>query len=90
MFEKSYFSDQQIEHVAESGPDRIAEWTSRVAHDRGVRVRVRPNEGFVKAVSRLSDGVVELDPIEELLVALVRARVISAFQSGLLQIRYLR
>jgi hypothetical protein len=49
-----------------------------------------PNDKFVKAVSRLSDGVVELDPVEELLVALGRAGVITSFQRGLLQIHYLR
>jgi hypothetical protein len=45
---------------------------------------------FAKAVSRLSDGVVELDPVEETLVALSRAGVISGYQRGLLHVRYLR
>jgi hypothetical protein len=50
----------------------------------------QPNEQFIKAVSRLSDGIVDLDPAEELLVALGRAGVISALQRGLLQVHYLR
>jgi hypothetical protein len=53
-------------------------------------VRRLPNDKFVKAVSRLSDGIVELDPVEQLLVALGRASVITSFQRGLLQIHYLR
>jgi hypothetical protein len=53
-------------------------------------VRRRPKDEFVKAVSRLSDGVVDLDPVEELLVALGIAGVISSFQRGLLQVHYLR
>ena len=49
-----------------------------------------PNHQFVKAVSRLSDGVVELDPVEELLVALGRAGILTSYQRGLLQVHYLR
>jgi hypothetical protein len=44
----------------------------------------------VKAVSRLSDGVVDLDHVEELLVELGRAGVFSSYQRGLLQVHYLR
>ena len=33
----------------------------------------RTKSSFVQAVSRLSDGAVDLDPVEELLVALGRA-----------------
>jgi hypothetical protein len=49
-----------------------------------------PNDKFVRGVSRLSDGVVDLDPVEELLVALGRAGVITSFQRGLFQVQYLR
>lgn len=84
------FSDQQIRQVANKDAAAIAQWAFMVAKERGIRVRPRPNEQFIKAVSRLSDGVVDLDPVEELLVALGRARVISAFQRGLLQVHYLR
>jgi hypothetical protein len=41
-------------------------------------------------VSRLSDGVVDLDPVEESLVELDRAGVINGYQRGLLQVQYLR
>jgi hypothetical protein len=84
------FSDQHIRQVANNDAASIAQWTFTIAQERGIRVRPRPNEQFFKAVSRLSDGVVDLDPVEELLVALGRAGVISAFQRGLLQIHYLR
>lgn len=84
------FSDQQIRQVANSNSRAIACWARQVARERGVQFRPGPNHGFVKAVSRLSDGVVDLDPVEELLVALGRAGVISSYQRGLLQLHYLR
>jgi hypothetical protein len=84
------FSDQQIRQVAEGDSRMIARWARHAARDRGIRLRPRPNDKFVKAVSLLSDGVVDLDPVEELLVALGRAGVISSYQRGLLQVQYLR
>ena len=89
-FKTPVFSDHEIRQVADSDAASIAQWTFTLAKERGIRFRPRPNEQFIKAVSRLSDGVVDLDPIEELLVALGRAGVITAFQSGLLQVNYLR
>ncbi len=84
------FSDQQIRQVASHDSRTIASWARQVAQQRGIRLRARPNDRFIKAVSRLSDGVVDLDPVEELLVALGRAGVISSYQRGLLQVHYLR
>jgi hypothetical protein len=84
------FSDQEIRQIAERDSASIARWTYRIAKQRGIRVRPRPNDRFVKAVSRLSDGVVDLDRVEELLVELGRAGVISSYQRGLLQVHYLR
>jgi hypothetical protein len=84
------FSDQQIREVASRSSGDIANWVQTAARERGVSVRRLPNQRFVKAVSRLSDGVVDLDPVEELLVALARAGVISSFQRGFLQVHYLR
>jgi len=78
----SLFSDQQIR--------QIAEWAQSTARQWGISVRPMPNDKFVKAVSRLSDGVVDLDSVEELLVALGRAGIITSFQRGLLQVHYLR
>jgi hypothetical protein len=84
------FSDQEIRQVVDRDSASIARWTHTVAKERGIRVRLRPNDRFVKAVSRLSDGVVDLDHVEELLVELGRAGVISSYQRGLLQVHYLR
>jgi hypothetical protein len=84
------FSDQQIRQVANGSSQAIARWAESIAKQRGISVRRMPNDKFVKAVSRLSDGVVDLDPVEELLVALGRAGVITSFQRGLLQVHYLR
>ena len=84
------FSDDQIRRLANLDSGNIASWAHQVAQERGIRLRPRPNDNFVKAVSRLSDGVVDLDPVEELLVALGRAGVISSYQRGLLQVQYLR
>jgi hypothetical protein len=84
------FSDQQIRELAEGRPHDIAAWVEATARERGVAVRPTPYDAFAKAVSRLSDGVVDLDPVEELLVALGRAGVITSFQRGLLQVHYLR
>lgn len=89
-FKAPLFSDQQIREVANNDAASIAQWTFTLAKERGISFRPRPNEQFIKAVSRLSDGVVDLDPVEELLVALGRAGVITAFQRGLLQVQYLR
>jgi len=87
---RTRFSDAQILSVTEGGKDAIADWVSWEASQQGIALRKRPMDVFAKAVSRLSDGVVELDPVEETLVALSRAGVISAYQRGLLQVRYLR
>jgi hypothetical protein len=84
------FSDMEIRQIAKSNAKGIARWAESTAKKRGISVRRLPNEKFVKAVPRLSDGVVDLDPTEELLVALGRAGVISSFQRGLLQVHYLR
>lgn len=84
------FSDQQIRLVASRSSTDIARWVETTAQQRGISVRRLPNRKFVKAVSRLSDGVVDLDTVEELLVALGRAGVITSLQRGLLQVQYLR
>ncbi len=87
---RSRFSDEQIVQIAQSGKGVIAEWVSSAAQEQGVIVRRRPTDTFARAVSRLSDGVVDLDPVEESLVELDRAGVISGYQRGLLQVQYLR
>jgi hypothetical protein len=87
---KPEFSDQEIREIANRSCDGIADWAKSIAHQRGISVRRLRNDSFVKSVSRLSDGVVDLDPVEELLVALGRAGVITSSQRGILQIHYLR
>ena len=57
------YSNQEIQDIASRDAASIAQWTHTVAKERGIRVRPRPNDRFVKAVSRLSDGVVDLDPV---------------------------
>jgi hypothetical protein len=84
------FSNEQIEQIAKGNSGSIAKWVHSTARQQGVAVRLRPSDRFARTVSRLSDGIVDLDHIEELLVALRRAGVITPFQRGLLQLRYLR
>lgn len=84
------FSDDQIQQVTHRDRNGIATWIRSTAEQRGVSVRRLPNDKFVRAVSRLSDGVDNLDQVEKLLVALGRAGVISSYQRGLLQVHYLR
>jgi hypothetical protein len=84
------FSDQQIEQIAKGASVGIANWVRRMAEERGISPRRRPSDQFARAASRLSNAVTDLDPIEELLVALRRAQVITPFQRGLLQVHYLR
>jgi hypothetical protein len=87
---QSRFSDAQILSVTEGGKDAIVDWISIEAAQQGIELYKRPVDTFARAVSRLSDGVVELDPVEETLIAMSQAGVINAYQRGLLQVRYLR
>jgi hypothetical protein len=85
------FSDQEIEKVAKGTSVAIAKWVRSVAGERNISARSRRPAGtFARAVSRLSDAEVDLDPVEELLVALRRSQVITPFQRGLLLVHYLR
>lgn len=84
------FSDTDILELAGNSSEAIAEWTKSTAQDFGITVGPGPHDGFIKAVSRLSDGVVDLDPVEKLLIALGRAGVLTAHQRALLQLQYLR
>lgn len=87
---RSRFSDDQILGIVQGGRSSIADWVSDAASQHGVTLRSNAIDTFARAVSRLSDGVVDLDPVEETLVAMSRAGVINAYQRGLLQVRYLR
>jgi predicted SnoaL-like aldol condensation-catalyzing enzyme len=50
------FSDHQIRQVANGSSEAIARWAEATARERGISVRRMPNDKFVKAASRLSDG----------------------------------
>jgi hypothetical protein len=84
------FSDQQIENVANGTSLGIANWVRAIARERNISILRMPSDSFAKAASRLSDAEADLDPVEQLLVALGRSRVITPFQRGLLQVKYLR
>jgi hypothetical protein len=83
------FSDEEIRALAARPSAAIAAWVQATADALGITVTPTPDDAFIKAVSRLSDGVVDLDPIEQLLVALGRAGVLTSHQRGLLQLHYL-
>jgi hypothetical protein len=84
------FSDDAIRDVANGSSLSIAKWIHAVARQHGVSIRREPLIDFARSVSRLSDAEIDLDEVEELLIALRRAHVISDFQRGLLQVHYLR
>jgi hypothetical protein len=84
------FSVRQIEEVASGTPSSIASWIRTTAMQRGVSVQHLPTDIFARAASLLSDAMADLDPIEEILVSLGRAKIITPFQCGLLQVHYLR
>ncbi len=83
------FSDEEIFAIALRPPEEIAAWAISTAREMGIAETQRPNREFVRAVSRLSDGVVDLDSVEELLIALCRAGVLTQLQQSVLQFHYL-
>jgi len=86
----STFSDQEIQQIANGTSTDIAKWVQATARERNICVRPMTSDRFARAVSRLSDAETDLDQVEELLVALGRSRIITPFQRGLLQVKYLR
>jgi len=87
---RSQFSDDQILQIAQSGKSAIAAWVSNTSQQHNVVLRQRPTDAFARAVCRLLDGMVDLDPVEEMLVAMSQAGVINGYQRGLLQVHFLR
>jgi hypothetical protein len=83
-------SDGQIQQIANGSSASIAEWVRSTASERGIHPHRGPVDTFADAVSRLSDAEVDLDAVEETLIALRGAGVITSFQRGLLQVGYLR
>lgn len=85
------YSDSEIKQIANGTSLGIAKWVRATAKARNISVRrQRLSDKFARSVSRLSDAEVDLDQVEELLVALRRYQVITPFQRGLLQVHYLR
>jgi hypothetical protein len=84
------FLDWQIQQIADGTSLSIGEWVRTTAKEKGITIPQSQIRRFAKAVSRLSDAEVDLDEVEELLIALRRAQVITPSQRGLLQVHYLR
>jgi hypothetical protein len=62
----------------------------RLANANNVTVVVSPNDVFAQHVTRLSGDDVAFDAIENTIVALQRAGILSRTQAVRLQARYLR
>lgn len=87
---RSSFTNQEIARIADGSRTYIASWVRSTAKERRITYREKAMDSFARAASRLSDADADLDPIEDLLIALRRAHVITPFQRGLLQVQYLR
>lgn len=85
-------TDQSVSGLddAITGKTSVASWIRDAARKHGVTYAESPIDHFAAAVSRLSDAGVHLDPIEELLLTLARANVISDTQRFALHATYLR
>lgn len=83
-------TSQQVAQVARGTSVSIGNWVRKTAQEHGITYRSTLTRHFAEAASRLSDADVELDQIEQLLIALRRAGIITAIQRGLLQSNYLR
>lgn len=89
----SLFSDNEIKQIVSGTSLDIAKWVRATAVERKISrglINRQLTQRFARAVSRLSDSEVDLDPVEELLVAMSKSGVITPFQRGLLQVHYLR
>jgi hypothetical protein len=64
--------------------------TARVIQNRAERNRMTDNDRLAHHITRLAGDVVELDPIEQLLIGLQRAGRINRTLMVRLQARYLR
>ncbi len=62
----------------------------RLANANNVTVAVSPNDIFAQHVTRLSGDDVAFDAVENTIVALQRAGILSRIQAVRLQARYLR
>ena len=81
--------DTHVDHVIRGDVD-VAAWVRETAAHHGVVFAEAPVDVFANAVSRLSDAEVRLDPVEQLLLALERADIVTGRQGVLLHAAYLR
>ena len=72
------------------GSADLAAWVTTTAHVHGVDVSHEPLDVFANAVSSLSDAGVQTDRVEDLLLALSRAGVITPLERLQLHSAYLR
>lgn len=81
--------DTDVDRVIGSGAD-IAAWIRSTARRHGVTFTTGPADAFADAVSRLSDAGVLLDSVEQELLAVERAGIVTGRQGVLLHAAYLR
>ena len=68
----------------------VAKWVRATARQHGIAFMAGSVDIFANAVSRLSDLDVQIDEIEQLLLALARRGVITGQQCSALRMAYLR
>ena len=75
--------------VAFSGKAKVAEDIRQLARQHGVTYEASALDAWADQVTRLAGDDVELDDVENLLVALVRAKAITSKESTILHAAYL-
>ena len=81
--------DSDVDHVIAQGAD-IAAWVRATARHHSITFKAGPVDAFADAVSRLSDAGVLLDFVEQELLAIERAGLVTGRQGVLLHAAYLR
>lgn len=81
--------DTEADRVIAGGID-VAAWVRATARHHGITFNAGPVDAFANAVSRLSDSGVTLDRVEEELLAIERAGIVTGRQGVLLHAAYLR
>ncbi len=84
------FSDEEIERVTTGTSLSIALWVKKIAKQHEVVFTRTGLDDFADTAARLSDAEAELDEIGYLLIALVRAGILTGRQNILLLANYLR
>ena len=81
--------DTDVDRVIGSGAN-IAAWVRTTARHHSITFAPGPVDAFADAVSRLSDAGVLLDSVEQELLAIERAGIVTGRQGVLLHAAYLR